>query len=139
MSVSGFHAHFRAVTAMSPLRFQKQLRLQEAPRLMLSEDLDAAGAGYRVGYDDASHFSREYKRHFGEPPMRDIVHIREIETSHDDAERVIERFGDPDRLLSVRVSLVEYAAFGEDARQDGPGIYGGKRREAEPLTGPLVV
>jgi AraC-like DNA-binding protein len=52
MSVSGFHAHFRAVTAMSPLQFQKQLRLQEARRLMLSEDLDAAEAGYRVGYDD---------------------------------------------------------------------------------------
>ena len=63
---------------MSPLRFQKQLRLQEAPRLMLSEDLDAAGAGYRVGYDDASHFSREYKRHFGEPPMRDIERLRDL-------------------------------------------------------------
>ena len=60
-----FHAHFRAVTAMSPLQFQKQLRLQEARRLMLSEDLDAAEAGHRVGYDDPSHFSREYKRHFG--------------------------------------------------------------------------
>ena len=65
MSVSGFHAHFRTVTAMSPLQFQKQLRLQEARRLMLSEDLDAAEAGHRVGYDDPSHFSREYKRHFG--------------------------------------------------------------------------
>ena len=54
MSVSGFHAHFKAVTAMSPLQFQKHLRLQEARRLMLSENLDAAEAGYRVGYDDAS-------------------------------------------------------------------------------------
>jgi AraC-like DNA-binding protein len=81
MSVSGFHAHFRAVTAMSPLQFQKQLRLQEARRLMLSEDLDAAEAGYRVGYDDASHFSREYKRHFGEPPMRDIERLRELATA----------------------------------------------------------
>ena len=75
--MSGFHAHFRAGTAMSPLQFQKQLRLQEARRLMLSEDLDAAEAGYRVGYDDASHFSREYKRHFGEPPMRDVERLRE--------------------------------------------------------------
>jgi AraC-like DNA-binding protein len=81
MSVSGFHAHFRAVTAMSPLQFQKQLRLQEARRLMLSEDLDAAQAGYRVGYDDASHFSREYKRHFGEPPMRDVERLRELATA----------------------------------------------------------
>lgn len=78
MSASGFHAHFRAVTAMSPLQFQKQLRLQEARRLMLSEDLDAAEAGYRVGYYDAAHFSREYKRHFGEPPMRDVERLREL-------------------------------------------------------------
>jgi len=76
MSVSGFHAHFKTVTAMSPLQFQKQLRLQEARRLMLSENLDAAEAGYRVGYNDASHFSREYKRHFGKPPMRDIESLR---------------------------------------------------------------
>ena len=58
MSVSGFHHHFRAVTALSPLQFQKQLRLQEARRLMLGEDLDAASAGYRVGYHDAAHFNR---------------------------------------------------------------------------------
>jgi AraC-like DNA-binding protein len=77
MSVSGFHAHFKAVTAMSPLQFQKQLRLQEARRLMISENLDAAEAGYRVGYDDASHFNREYKRHFGEPPMRDVEQLRQ--------------------------------------------------------------
>ena len=81
MSVSGFHAHFRAVTAMSPLQFQKHLRLQEARRLMLSEDLDAAEAGYRVGYDDPSHFSREYKRHFGEPPVRDVSRLRELATA----------------------------------------------------------
>jgi AraC-like DNA-binding protein len=61
MSVSGLHHHFKAVTAMSPLQFQKRLRLQEARRLMLSEDLDAASAAYRVGYRDASHFNREYK------------------------------------------------------------------------------
>jgi AraC-like DNA-binding protein len=77
MSVSGFHHHFKAVTAMSPLQFQKQMRLQEARRLMLGEHLDAASAGYRVGYDDASHFNREYKRLFGVPPMRDVERLRE--------------------------------------------------------------
>jgi len=77
MSVSGFHHHFKAVTAMSPLQFQKRLRLQEARRLMLSEDLDAASAAYRVGYHDASHFNREYKSLFGVPPMRDVQRLRE--------------------------------------------------------------
>src|SRR5918994_2360407 len=77
MSVSGFHHHFRAVTAMSPLQFQKQLRLREARHLMLSEDLDAASAGHRVGYSDASHFTREYKRLFSEPPARDVERLRE--------------------------------------------------------------
>jgi AraC-like DNA-binding protein len=77
MSVSGFHHQFKAVTAMSPLQFQKQLRLQEARRLMLGENLDAASAGMRVGYDDASQFSREYKRLFGLPPMRDVERLRE--------------------------------------------------------------
>ena len=78
MSVSGFHHHFKAVTAMTPLQFQKQIRLQEARRLMLGEDLDAASAGYRVGYGDASHFNREYKRLFGAPPMRDMERLREV-------------------------------------------------------------
>lgn len=77
MSVSGFHHHFKAVTAMSPLQFQKQIRLQEARRLLLGENLDAASAGYRVGYDDASQFSREYKRLFGQPPVRDVERLRE--------------------------------------------------------------
>ena len=77
MSVSGFHHHFKEVTAMSPLQFQKQLRLQEARRLMLDEHLDAASAGYRVGYGDAAHFNREYKRLFGAPPMRDVERLRE--------------------------------------------------------------
>ncbi len=77
MSVSGFHHHFKAVTAMSPLQFQKQLRLQEARRLMLGDDLDAASAAYRVGYHDASHFNREYKSLFGVPPMRDVQRLRE--------------------------------------------------------------
>jgi len=77
MSVSGFHHHFKAVTALSPLQFQKQLRLQEARRLMLGEDLDAASAAYRVGYHDAAYFSREYKSHFGAPPIRDVQRLRE--------------------------------------------------------------
>ncbi|MCX6365326.1 MAG: AraC family transcriptional regulator [Armatimonadetes bacterium] len=76
MSASGFHEHFKAVTAMSPLQFQKQLRLQEARRLLLGEDIDATTAAYRVGYEDASHFSREYKRLFGNPPMRDVELLR---------------------------------------------------------------
>jgi AraC-like DNA-binding protein len=61
---------------MSPLQFQKELRLQEARRLLLAGDVDAATAGYRVGYDDPSHFSREYKRVFGSPPMRDVERLR---------------------------------------------------------------
>lgn len=77
MSVSSFHHHFKAVTAMSPLQFQKQVRLQEARRLMLAENLDAASAGYRVGYNDASHFNREYRKLFGLPPLRDVKRLRE--------------------------------------------------------------
>ena len=77
MSVSGFHHHFKAVTAMSPFQFQKRLRLQEARRLMLGEDLEAASAASRVGYYDAAHFNREYKSLFGVPPMRDVHRLRE--------------------------------------------------------------
>jgi AraC-like DNA-binding protein len=80
MSVSGFHHHFKAVTAMSPLQFQKRMRLQEARRLMLGEDLDAGSASRRVGYGDASQFSREYKRLFGAPPARDAERLREAAT-----------------------------------------------------------
>jgi AraC-like DNA-binding protein len=77
MSVSVFHHHFKAVTTLSPLQFQKRLRLLEARRLMLGEDLVAASAAYRVGYRDASHFNREYKSLFGVPPMRDVQRLRE--------------------------------------------------------------
>src|SRR5947208_2511009 len=77
MSVSGLQHHFKAVTAMSPVQFQKRLRLLEARRLMLGQDLDAASAAYRVGYRDASHFNREYKSLFGVPPMRDVQRLRE--------------------------------------------------------------
>ena len=76
MSVSGFHHHFKSITAMSPLQFQKQIRLQEARRLMLGENLDAANAGFRVGYEDPSYFSRDYKKLFGAPPQRDIARLR---------------------------------------------------------------
>jgi AraC-like DNA-binding protein len=77
MSVSSFHHHFRAVTAMSPLQFQKRIRLQEARRLMLGEGLDAGSAGHRVGYGDVSQFTREYKKFFGAPPARDVERLRE--------------------------------------------------------------
>jgi AraC-like DNA-binding protein len=71
MSVSSLHHQFKAVTAMSPLQYQKQLRLQEARRLMLLGDIDVAIAAHRVGYESASQFSREYSRFFGAPPLRD--------------------------------------------------------------------
>ena len=61
---------------MSPLQFQKQIRLQEARRLMLGENLDVASAGFRVGYEDAAYFSRDYKKLFGAPPQRDIAQLR---------------------------------------------------------------
>jgi AraC-like DNA-binding protein len=76
MSVSSFHHHFKAVTSMSPLQYQKQLRLLEARRLMLAEDFDASNAAYQVGYESTSQFSREYARMFGAPPIRDIEHLR---------------------------------------------------------------
>ena len=76
MSPSSLHEHFRAVTAMTPLQFQKQLRLQEARSLMLVENLDVASAAFRVGYESSSQFSREYRRHFGESPARDIARLR---------------------------------------------------------------
>jgi AraC-like DNA-binding protein len=77
MSPSTFHHHFRSTTALSPLQFQKQLRLQEARRLMLAERLDAATAAFRVGYESPSQFSREYNRQFGAPPLRDIAKLRQ--------------------------------------------------------------
>ena len=76
MSASSLHQRFKAVTSMSPLQFQKQLRLQEARRLMLSEGMEAAAAGHRVGYESPSQFSREYRRLFGAPPRREIVAAR---------------------------------------------------------------
>jgi AraC-like DNA-binding protein len=77
MSVSSFHEHFRAITSMSPLQYQKVLRLQEARRLMLSSMMDAGIASQRVGYLSASQFSREYSRFFGSAPARDVARLRQ--------------------------------------------------------------
>jgi len=77
MSVSSFHEHFKSVTSMSPLHYQKVLRLQEARRLMLSTIMDAGTASQRVGYLSASQFSREYSRFFGSAPTRDIAKLRQ--------------------------------------------------------------
>jgi len=77
MSPSSFHRHFKAVTSMSPLQYQKVLRLQEARRLMLSPMMDAGAASQHVGYVSASQFSREYGRFFGSPPTKDIAMLRQ--------------------------------------------------------------
>ena len=76
MSASSLHAHFKAVTRMTPLEYQKQLRLQEARRLMLSQGASAGAAGFAVGYDSPSQFSREYHRLFGAPPRRDVERLQ---------------------------------------------------------------
>ena len=76
MSPSSFHRHFKQVTSMSPLQYQKQLRLLKARHLMLAENLDAANTAYQVGYESVSQFSREYSRMFGAPPIRDIERLR---------------------------------------------------------------
>jgi len=78
MSPSTFHHHFRSLTAMSPLQYQKTLRLNEARRLMISERLDAATAAFHVGYESPSQFSREYNRMFGAPPLRDVMKLRQV-------------------------------------------------------------
>jgi AraC-like DNA-binding protein len=77
MSATAFHQRFKAVTSMSPLQFQKVLRLNEARRLMLFEQLDAGDACHRVGYLSASQFTREYGRFFGSAPTRDVARLRE--------------------------------------------------------------
>lgn len=77
MSVSSFHQHFKSVTSMSPLQFQKTLRLQEARQLMLSKMMDAGTASRQVGYVSGSQFSREYGRFFGSAPTKDIARLRE--------------------------------------------------------------
>ncbi|KGK12928.1 AraC family transcriptional regulator [Vibrio navarrensis] len=79
MSKSSFYTHFRAMTSMTPLQFQKKLRLSEARRLMLTENLDAMATTFRVGYESPSQFSREYSRLFGAPPSKDIKALRDAD------------------------------------------------------------
>ena len=81
MSTSAFHHHFRSLTAMSPLQYQKWLRLHEARKLMLTEQIDAANAAFQVGYESPSQFSREYSRLFGAPPLRDIKNLQQVGAS----------------------------------------------------------
>jgi AraC-like DNA-binding protein len=76
MSPSSFHQHFKMLTSMSPLQYQKQLRLLEAKRLMVADGINAANAAYQVGYESASQFSREYARMFGTPPKKDALEHR---------------------------------------------------------------
>ena len=76
MSLATLHRHFRALTAMSPLQYQKQLRLRAARQKMLSAELDASSAAFEVGYESPSQFNREYRRHFGRPPIKDIQSLR---------------------------------------------------------------
>ena len=79
MGESTLHHHFRALTGLSPLQFQKQLRLFEARRLMLAEGLDAGSAAFATGYESPTQFSREYRRQFGQPPMRDVTLLRDLD------------------------------------------------------------
>lgn len=81
MSKSAFYTHFRSMTSMTPLQFQKKLRLSEARRLMLTENLDAMATTFKVGYESPSQFSREYSRLFGAPPSKDIKALREANTA----------------------------------------------------------
>jgi AraC-like DNA-binding protein len=81
MGVSTLHHHFRALTAMSPLQYQKQIRLQEARTRMSIHGLDAGSAALEVGYESASQFTREYKRFFGQTPMRDTRTLRSTDTA----------------------------------------------------------
>ncbi len=85
MGVSTLHHQFRALTAMSPLQYQKQLRLKAARQRMLLEGMDATSAAYEVGYESVSQFNREYSRYFGQPPMRDIKSLRDDNTAPLDA------------------------------------------------------
>jgi AraC-like DNA-binding protein len=109
MSPSTFRQHFRTLTGVSPLQYQKQLRLQEARQLMLNENLDAGSAANRVGYESASQFSREYSRLFGAPPQRDVTRLRLARATAVDAHQTVARSttrGTRPRLRSTRPSLV---------------------------------
>jgi AraC-like DNA-binding protein len=105
MSSATFYHHFRSMTALSPLQFQKQLRLHEARRLMLAEHLDATTAAFQVGYESPSQFSREYHRLFGAPPLRDITRLRQLATS-ERAEEVLGLEGSVrTRATTVRLGI----------------------------------
>jgi AraC-like DNA-binding protein len=80
MSVSSFHRHFRAATSMSPIQYQKQIRLQEARARLLAQSADVAAVGFAVGYESPSQFSREYSRVYGAPPGRDVARLRSVTT-----------------------------------------------------------
>ncbi len=82
MSVSTFHQHFRLMTGLSPLQYQKQIRLHEARMMMLNEQVDAATAAFKVGYESPSQFSREYKRMYGAPPLRDVKELGQVGLSN---------------------------------------------------------
>src|SRR5437899_5371969 len=90
MGVSKLHHQFRALTAMSPLQYQKQLRLQRARERMLMDGVDATSAAYEVGYESVSQFNREYSRFFGQPPLRDVKALRAVQ----EANRVLSHFTD---------------------------------------------
>ena len=79
MNPSSFHEHFKTLTSMTPLQYQKQLRLLEAKRLMVADEANVASAAYQVGYESPSQFSREYARMFGAPPRRDISELRAMQ------------------------------------------------------------
>jgi AraC-like DNA-binding protein len=81
MGISTLHHHFRELTTMSPLQYQKHLRLHEARRLMLSDEIDAGSAALRVGYESATQFNREYRRLFGVPPIRDVKTLRNAKST----------------------------------------------------------
>ncbi|CAN5872923.1 AraC family transcriptional regulator [soil metagenome] len=83
MSVSSFYQHFKSVTKMTPVQFQKRLRLQEARRLLLARESDVTGTSFKVGYESPSQFSREYKRLFGVPPSQDVDRFRDSSFSHE--------------------------------------------------------
>ena len=90
MSVSAFYRNFQAVTAMSPIQFQKQIRLQEARLLLATHPNDVTGVGHRVGYDSPSQFSREYRRQFGAPPSQDAARLRGTHPSRGAGGRLID-------------------------------------------------
>jgi AraC-like DNA-binding protein len=89
MAVSTLHHHFRALTAMSPLQYQKQIRLQAARARMLADDVDAATVAFEVGYESASQFNREYSRLFGQPPIRDVRTLRSPNASRPESDATV--------------------------------------------------